>query len=63
MKLVGNGYDPLVRAREKEISRVADERALAAGRKSAAQLCRENEAFAAVAGSGRVNLAAAKSLA
>jgi len=54
--------DPGVRAREKQASRAADERDLRSGRKSAEQLRRENELFAAFAGSARVDLAASRSL-
>lgn len=55
-------FDPRVRAEEKDRSRRSDERALAAGRVSAAELRRENAAFGAVARSGRANLARSRSL-
>jgi hypothetical protein len=54
--------DPGGRAREKQASRAADERDLRSGRKSAEQLRQENELFAAVARSARVDLAASRSL-
>ncbi|HET8536593.1 MAG TPA: hypothetical protein VFL73_05380 [Solirubrobacteraceae bacterium] len=63
MKVAADRFDPNARAREKQNSRVADERALVADPRSAAWIRRENEAFAALAGSARVNLAASKSLA
>lgn len=50
------------RARAKDGSRRADERALASGGKSAAQLRRENEVFASLARSVDVNIAASRSL-
>jgi len=50
------------RARAKQSSRRVDERALASGGKSAAQLRRENEAFASLARSVHVNFAASRSL-
>jgi hypothetical protein len=55
-------YNVQARAREKQASRVADERARKSLQKSARQLSRENEAFAGVAQSARPNLAAARSL-
>jgi hypothetical protein len=50
------------RAKEKEASRRRDERELASGRKSAAQLRRENEVFGELASSARVRLLASRSL-
>jgi hypothetical protein len=50
------------RALAKEASRRSDARALASGRKSAAELRRENESFAALARSARVNFEALRSL-
>ena len=50
------------RAREKERSRAADERALASGAKSVAQLKVENEAFAPLASMSRLDLSASRSL-
>jgi hypothetical protein len=50
------------RAEEKEASRRRDERELASGRKSAAQLRRENEVFGELASSARVRLLASRSL-
>lgn len=55
-------FDPRVRAQEKQASRVADERDLNSGRKSAEELRRENELFAPFAGSVRIDLAASRSL-
>jgi hypothetical protein len=60
--LVGAGrFDPDLRAQEKQASRAADERDLSSGRRSAEQLRRENELFAAFARSTRVDLAASRS--
>lgn len=42
-------YDPRARARAKQASRAADERALASGEKTVAELKRENEVFAPLA--------------
>ena len=55
-------FDALSRGREKELSRVADDRDLASGRKSPQQLRRENEVFAWLSCSARVDLAASRSL-
>ncbi|HVA19797.1 MAG TPA: hypothetical protein VMU55_06470 [Solirubrobacteraceae bacterium] len=55
-------FDPGVRAREKQVSREADERDLSSGRKSVEQLRRENEFLARFASSARVDLAASRSL-
>jgi hypothetical protein len=55
-------FDALSRGREKELSRAVDDRDLASGRKSSEQLRRENEVFAALCRSARVNLAASRSL-
>jgi hypothetical protein len=57
-----NSFDPRERAREKARSRVADERALASGQKSMADLKRENEVFAPLASSARIDLSASRSL-
>lgn len=53
-------FDVHERAREKELSRQADERSLAFGEKSAEQLYRENGHFAGM--NVRVDLKRAKSL-
>jgi hypothetical protein len=59
----GDGrFDRGVRALQKQASRAADERDLRSGRKSAEQLRKENELFAAFAASARVDLAASRSL-
>jgi hypothetical protein len=50
------------RAKEKEASRCRDEKDLASGRKSAAQLRRENEVFGQLASSARVRIIASRSL-
>lgn len=55
-------FDPTVRAREKQASRIADELDLSSGRKSAEDLRRENEHFAPLARSARVDLSASRSL-
>ena len=55
-------FDPRARAWEKQESRVADERDLRSGRKSAEELRLENELLARFAGSARVDLAASRSL-
>ncbi len=55
-------FDPSVRAREKQVSREADERDLRSGRKSAERLCKENEFLARFAHSARVDLVASRSL-
>jgi hypothetical protein len=54
--------DTQARAADKQRSRSLDERALANGSKSVAQLKRENEAFAPLAASARVDLRASRSL-
>lgn len=54
--------DPRVRAREKQASRDSDERDLRSGRKSAEQLRAENDLFASLARSARVDLSASRSL-
>lgn len=54
--------DPRARAAEKQRSRIADERAISGGGKSMAQLKRENEVFAPLAGDARIELAASRSL-
>jgi hypothetical protein len=59
---VADRLDPQRRFEEKERSRRADEEALRSGRKSEAQLKRENEAFAFPRGSVRIRLDRAKSL-
>lgn len=56
------GFDQGVRALQKQMSRTVDERDLRSGCKSAEQLRKENELFAAFAGSARVDLAASRSL-
>jgi hypothetical protein len=55
-------FDLAVRAREKQASRIADERDLSAGRKSTEDLWLENEHFASFARSARVDLSASRSL-
>jgi len=55
-------FSPRERAAEKQRSRDEDAAALASGRKSAAELQRENEAFARLASRARVDLRASKSL-
>jgi len=50
------------RANEKEASRCCDEKDLASGRKSAAQLRRENEVFGQLASSATVRIIASRSL-
>jgi len=62
MQSEGDRFDLGLRTREKQVSRAADERDLRSGRKSPEQLRQENELFAAVAGSARVDLAASRSL-
>ncbi len=54
--------DPSSRARAKQAARADNERLMASGEKSVAQLKRENEAFAPLARSARVNLSASRSL-
>jgi hypothetical protein len=54
--------DSSSRARAKQAARADDERLMASGEKSVAQLKRENEAFAPLARSARVNLSASRSL-
>ena len=54
--------DPKQRFAEKETSRRADEKALRSGRKSVAQLERENEAFAFPPSEARVNWHQARSV-
>lgn len=54
--------DPQQRFAEKEASRRADEKALRSGRKSVAQLKRENEAFAFPPSEARVNWQQARSV-
>jgi hypothetical protein len=54
--------NPRSRALTKQAARASDERLLASGRKSVAQLKRENEAFAPLARSARVDLSASRSL-
>ena len=54
--------DSSSRARAKQVARADDERLMASGEKSVAQLKRENEAFAPLARSARVNLSASRSL-
>lgn len=54
--------DVSARARAKEASRLADARAVSFGQKSAGQLRRENEVFATLAQSARVNFSASGSL-
>ncbi len=55
-------FDLAVRAREKQASRIADERDLSSGHKSAEDLRRENEHFAPLARSARVDLSASRPL-
>ncbi len=57
-----NHIDPNSRARAKQAARAADERQMASGEKSVAQLKRENEVFAPLARSAQVNLSASRSL-
>jgi hypothetical protein len=54
--------DSQARAAEKRRSRRSDERAILSGSKSIAQLKRENEVFAPLAVSARVDLSASRSL-
>lgn len=54
--------DPKQRFAEKEAARRADEEALRSGRKSVAQLKRENEAFAFSPSEARVNWQQARSV-
>ena len=54
--------DPQQRFAEKEVSRRADEEALRSGRKTVAQLKRENEAFAFSPREARVNWRQARSV-
>jgi hypothetical protein len=54
--------DPRTWVAEKERKRHADARALATGRKSVAQLKRENEAFAFTPQKARLKLSRAKAL-
>jgi hypothetical protein len=54
--------DPKQRSAEKEAARHADEEALRSGRKSVAQLKRENEAFAFSPSEARVNWKQARSV-
>jgi hypothetical protein len=62
MQLHINHLDADERAREKQASRLADVLALSSGQKSADQLRQENEVFAPLARSARVNLAASRLL-
>jgi len=62
MQMPINRHDVDERASAKQASRVADERALSSGRRSASQLRRENEMLAPLARVARVNLAASRSL-
>jgi len=62
MRAKSESLDPRARAAAKQRSRDADERALASGRKSVAQLKRENEVFAPLAREARVDFTAARSL-
>ena len=55
-------FDPHARAREKQSSRAADERALQASPELAARAKAKNEAFASIAVLAKPNLAAARSL-
>jgi hypothetical protein len=55
-------FDSRARAKEKQASRVVDERDLSSGGKSAEQLRSENELLASFAGSARVDLSASRSL-
>jgi hypothetical protein len=54
--------DVAARAQAKAISRRADARAVSSGQKSASQLRRENEVFAALALGARVNFSASRRL-
>lgn len=58
----GANFHPQVRAAEKQRARMADERALSSGRKSVAQLKRENEVLAPLAEGARIDLSASRSL-
>jgi hypothetical protein len=62
MKPRNDRLDVSARARAKDASRLADARALSSGQKSAGQLRRENEVFASLAQSARVNFSASRSL-
>lgn len=55
--------DPKDRTLEKQRSREADERALASGRISSAELRAENEVFVRLGSPGRIDFAAARRLA
>jgi hypothetical protein len=57
-----DNLDPGVRAAEKQLSRAADEVAISSGRKSIAQLKRENEVLAPLARDARIDLSAARCL-
>jgi hypothetical protein len=54
--------DVAARARAKDVSRLADARAMSSGQKSASQLRRENEVFALLAAGARVNFSASRRL-
>lgn len=58
----GNAVSKDHRAAEKQRSRRSDERAISSGRKSVAELKRENEVFAPLAPDARIELAASRSL-
>jgi hypothetical protein len=62
MQASGASFHLQGRAAEKQRSRRADERAISNGSKSVAQLKRENEVFAPLAVSARVDLSASHSL-
>jgi hypothetical protein len=55
--------DPAQRAREKQLSRAVDARALASGRRSEDELRSENEVFVGPQAPARVDLSAARALA
>jgi hypothetical protein len=57
-----DGFDPAELWAEKQRSRDQDRRALESGEKSIEQLREENEVFARVLASGRINLRASRSL-
>jgi len=57
-----NRLDVGARARAKDASRLADARAVSSGLKSADQMRRENEVFATLVRSARVNFSASRSL-
>ncbi len=63
MKKTDNTYfDPDALMRAKQASRAADERALASGEMSVAEMRRKNDVFAPLARRSRINLSASRSL-